>query len=615
MPSLPFCKNLRRGQALVVEMFAKKRTVVAKLPTGYGKTKTAVASYAFLRGKGVVNRLLYVVPRTAQCNQAADEVPAELAAMTGALSKSHVVSSKSNGVAIAAHRRGDCEVFVTTIQALSMSEALREDVRRMMQTGLWMMVIDEHHHYGVEGDWTRQVQGLPFEAMLAMSATPDRKGEKSPFGKPDVTVRYCRGDVDGAVVDGALEEGAVKELHLHAYEYRIDAITVNGDVIQFTTEELFDQSGGDSPVDIEKFMASRRARWSPKYISPLILNPVERMVAMRTAGIRTQMIVQALSCSHAEMVCEQVRALVPESMRVDWVGTGPRGRTDADNDRILRQFCPPKDKSTGRRNWTLDILVNVGIAGEGLDCTDVCEVVFLTSPSINNSTLQTIGRGARKMRQAESDSVICVINVDSGCELAPFVGKKVMHLFDGVTNPDDIDDDTVGGDGSDERDYKEAPDELRVEVVDVSLVDIKTDPLYAPAILAAAQKVQETKPEYTDDQVQQIAARAAESAVLEHIRKRDESFNQTAIIAQAKERVDAFVSKLSGLAIKSLVASGFRPEKSLVGDLRRRINGKKKALFGAVDSSADIDRLNEQYKWLKALEREMLTEGVPTWLR
>jgi hypothetical protein len=603
-PELPLLEDLRPGQAEVVRVFDDKSVVVAKLPTGYGKTRTAVAAYARLRARGKVNRLLYIVPRSAQATQAAEDVPAELLKMAGVRTQAHEVALTS-GIAVRAHRKGTAEVFVVTIQALSTSQAVAQDVAAMMEQGLWMIVVDEHHHYGVDKQWTRAIERLPRQAMLAMSATPDRPGEDPLFGTPDVSVSY---------IDACRRDRAVKEMELHSYEYRVDAVMVNGDVRQFTTRELFDEAGSDSPQDIERFIASRKMRWSPKYISPLILYPVERIVDYRTASIRAQMIVQAMSCSHAEMVCEQVRALIPESMRVDWVGTGPRGRSDADNRRIVQQFCPPKDPRTGRRNWTLDVLVNVGIAGEGLDSTDVCEVVFLTSPNINNSTLQTMGRGARVMRQVGSDNMVCVVNVDSASELAPFVGRKVMYVFDGAEDAGSLPDEGDGDDPPSEPDYRELPDEPSVTILDVSLTDIHTDPLYGPALDAAVATVSRLKPEYTEEQVRDLARDEAEAAIRRHIMERDQRFNASAVIGQLREQVDGAASKICGLVLKRAAASGVRVEKSLPGDIRRRINSRKKMMFGSIDA-VDEEGLRQQYKWLKSLEVEVLTGKVPGWLQ
>ena len=51
-----------------------------------------------------------------------------------------------------------------------------------------------------------------------MSATPNRPGDDSAFGKPDVSVTYRR----------AVLEGSVKPMQCHAYTYRIDAIENGG---------------------------------------------------------------------------------------------------------------------------------------------------------------------------------------------------------------------------------------------------------------------------------------------------------------------------------------------------------------------------------------------------
>ena len=72
---LPSFENLRRGQGKVVDIFRTQEVVTAQLPTGYGKTRTAACSYLTLRARGVCNRMLYIVPRSAQAKQAADGLP------------------------------------------------------------------------------------------------------------------------------------------------------------------------------------------------------------------------------------------------------------------------------------------------------------------------------------------------------------------------------------------------------------------------------------------------------------------------------------------------------------------------------------------------------------
>jgi superfamily II DNA or RNA helicase len=596
MSDLPFLEDLRRGQRQIVESFQNETAIVAQLPTGYGKTRAAAAAYALLRSAGRANRVLYVVPRGAQAVQAADEVPALLLSATGVRTSAHIVGENPI-TAIKAHRKGTTEIFVVTVQSLVSSRATLSTVVDLMGTGRWFVIVDEHHHYGNAEDnvWTQRVRGLPSAALLAMSATPHRSDGTSIFGKPSVSVTYRE----------ALKEGAVKALSLHAYEYRIDAITVNGDVIPFDTKELFEAVGSESPQEIDKWMASRQMRWSPKYISPLVLYPVERAISLGAKGVRSQVLIQAMSCSHAKMVCDQVRALVPSSMSVDWVGTGPNGRSDQENDAALKAFCPAKDRA-GRRNWSLSILVNVGIAGEGLDTTDVCEVVFLTSPSINNSSLQTIGRGSRRMYGVDPQP-ICTVNVDGASELAKFVGFQVMDVFDDelpIAKPRTPEDD----EGPDPGAYDPLPEKLSVGILDVELVDIRTDPMFQDVL-------QHTVREVGSLAAEEEIERVVETRIRAYIRNRDETFNASALEAKTRDQVKLATRKVVGLLITDIQKkTGIRPAQTLVGDLMRRVNTEKRKVLGSVEE-ASVSELEKHYHWVKQLEAQIMSGREPSWLR
>lgn len=604
MQEMPWRQNLRAGQEKVVAMFGNRDRVVAQLPTGYGKTLAAACSYLEVKHRLGVNRILYIVPRGAQANQAAEEIPAAINRLVGGRPRAHVVGDNPI-TAYKAHRKGDAEVFIVTVQSLVSSDRTLLAVCDMMQTGRWMVVIDEHHHYGDAEDsaWTKKVMSLNASALLAMSATPDRSDGTSPLGAPDVVVKYF----------DAWSEGAVKELRLHSYEYLVDAINTNGDVIPFSTSELIKEVGSDNPAEIEKWMASRQMRWSPKYISPLILHPVERLLDLKMICVRGQMIVQALSCSHAKMVCDQVKAIIPHGMRADWVGTGENGRPDSENQRILNEFCPPKDASSGTRKWTLDILVNVGIAGEGLDTTDVCEVVFLTSPNITNSALQTIGRGARTIRGLGSQPV-CTVNVDGASELAAYIGPAVMSLFDnGKLTHNEAEIEELERKDSHDRDYVELPDSLNVGVLDVTLLDIRKDPMFQ-GVLALAEEAISRSP-LSEEQAAKYMEATVEKAVREFMRNRDERFNASAVEAQTRDRLQTAVNKVAGLIIRRMTSkTSVRVERTFVGDVVKRINGAKKRSLGPVEQ-ATSDELETHYRWVKQLEAKILSGETPEWLR
>lgn len=596
---LPLPKILRPKQAEAIRWFHLNDTLIAKLPTGYGKTLVAAGSFAQLQHRGACNRILYVVPRRNQALQAAEDVPEALSEF-GITTKAVIVGDDPL-VALRSHSSGTTLVFIVLIQSL-LSTKTWVTINNLMQTGRWLVVVDEHHHYGGGDDaaWTGKIKSLNSMALLAMSATPSRFDKSDHFGPPQISEGYRK----------ASQDGYVKRLSLHAYHYEIDAITTDGGVIQFTTEELAAAAGGTDPDSIDAYMSSRKMRFSPKYVSPLVTFPLDRIIDLRcgTGMVKAQMLIQAMSCSHAKCVVDQVRALVPDNIRVDWVGTGPNGRTDDENKTTLVQFCPPKDKVSKTRPWTLDILVNVGMAGEGTDCMDVSEIVYLTPANITISNLQMAGRGARIMKADPQPT--CHINVDSGSEMAKHIGAAVMDLFDDEPPPGDPDDDDTREPG--EREYVELPDHLSWMIADVRLVDIRSEPMFK---VVAEETTIDLRRRFNREPTKEEIDEAAERALTRYLNR---SNNRSAILAQLRDQVEHAASKLAGLVIRRLQKGNMRIERTLIGDLRKRINTKKKIAFGAV-KDADEDSLDKHWQWLKDLETEILSspgiEGVPRWLR
>ena len=97
--------------------------------------------------------------------------------------------------------------------------------------------------------------------------------------------------------------------------------------------------------------------------------------------------------------------------------------------------------------------------------------------------------------------------------------------------------------------------------------------------------------------------------------RRDESFNGAAKLSQLREQIDAATSKLANQVIRNIQKSGARIEKSLAGDIRKRINTRMKKFVGVGLKEADEDQLYSHYRHRKELETEIKTNGVPSWLR
>ena len=601
MFGVPFKQNPRIGQAAVFERYGSEapRQLNVKLPTGYGKTITALGSYAILRAKGKVNRLLMIVPTTAQIAQFKADGPGDLKSV-GFVEAREVVDVSFFGVnAIKKSTKNEAQVFAITIQSLCQPIG-RAIVSELMSKGNWMVVVDEYHHYGDAASWGAAVKTLHYDNLLAMSATPSRKNDDSAFGDPDIFVHYR----------DAAREHAVKPLKSHSYNYRVDAVLESGEVTSFTTDELVEAVGSSAPDEIEKFKATRKMRWSPKYVSPLVSIPIERMLRERIAtGHKLQAIVGAMCVSHAEMVAKQIADMFPELV-VDWVGTGPDGRPDKDNEAIIKKFCPPKD-ANGTRVPSLDVLVHVGKAGEGLDSVLVSEVIHLNKASKNNSNDQENGRAARYIH-----GVVGHINFDSGSEYAlmGYIGDKIMDAMDDELPSSSGDDEDGGLTSNGDDDYSELPEEPSIQLWDVRLESIDSGDRLRMKEVAKEAGITGIDYASLNENMDNPEWLKIDSLWKGMRHREAQKFNSEAVIRQWRESVSDATSVVAGLVIRTITKSGVRLEKNFVGDIKKRINRMKKIRCGEI--SEDIEVCKRHYQWLKELESEIITSGsAPQWLQ
>ncbi len=313
MPGLSFRKKLRVGQ---IQLFNEVTTTHrdrfnVNFPTGYGKTFACAGVFSILRHRGIVHRLLMVVSSTAQLDQFCNDASCEFLA-AGLPAPLKIIDVGYAGVAaLKAHRNHAAQIFVITVQALKERRGM-DNVRALLQSGQWMIGVDEYHHYGLDCSWGLAILGLPRKFLLAMSATPFRPNDDSAFGKPDLTISYRQ----------AQKEPAVKELVGHAYNFRVDLVDEDGVEHNYTTAQIEEMAGSSDPDKIEKFRIQRKVRWSPKYVSPLVCNPIDRMMSDRlTTGHKLQALVCAMCVSHADFVCEQLRGLYPENFLISTAAT------------------------------------------------------------------------------------------------------------------------------------------------------------------------------------------------------------------------------------------------------------------------------------------------------
>lgn len=592
---VPFGKKPRSGQARVFDALNTHTAILnIKLPTGYGKTFTAAGVYSILKSRGKATRLLVIFPNDGQLEQFVKDGHGDLAD-TGVDGPYQIIDIRYFGAeALKKHRSNSAQVFAITIQALIQSRGMN-NVGDLLLSGLWMIVVDEYHHYGLQKEWGKAVLALPRAFLLAMSATPSRPHDDSAFGAPHISVSYR----------DAVEELAIKPLRGHSYTYKIDAILEDGDVVSFTTSELADAAGGDDPEKIEKLRIKSKMRWSPKYVSPLVSVPIERMLRERIdTGYRLQALIGAMCVSHAELVCIQLKAIFPELV-IDWVGTGQNGRSPEENKAILAKFCPQKDEH-GNRHPTIDILVHVGMAGEGLDSVHGSEIVFLCNASLCNRRLQEAGRASRYLPDVTGN-----VNFDSSSEFAAkgYTGKAIMDAMD-YAGPTEEKTEKE----KEEREPKPLPEEPTIQIHNMELLHIDSGSAQVKRMAEALRETGVGGLDYSSlkgDPSHPHWAKVCDAYRFMRAQEA-EALNEKAVITQWKESVDGALSVVTRRVIKRLLENGARFEKSLPGDIKTRINYRKASILGKV--KPDLEAYKAHYRFLQKLEVEIIETGIPLWL-
>jgi superfamily II DNA or RNA helicase len=599
VPRLPPIKDARRGQIRIWEAIAESACtrINVQLPTGYGKTLSYCRGFAILQAQQRADHLLIIFPNDTQLEQFKANAPGGDLRIAGVQGSREVVDIRFYQQAALRRQQAGARIFVVTIQALIQNRA-RLVTEGLMARGRWMIVIDEYHHYGRELPWGATIQALPHAFRFACSATPGRPHDDNVLGQPDVIVTYRE----------AAQEKAVMRLRGHAYVYKLDAIREDGDVESYTPLELYALAGGSAPEQVEGIRIERGMRWSPKYISPLIQYPLGRILRDRaTTGLPLQALVGAMCVSHAKLMCQQIQAMFPE-LRTDWVGTGQDGRSDEANGTVLAAFSPPKD-ALGDRPWpSLDVLVQVGLFGEGGDSPWIAEIISARTPAITNRELQFFGRASRVIPKeyAGRHEILAHINFDSSSEFAlrGYLGAALMDAMDGVApRPDPDDDDPASRNG-----YLMLPEEPEVAVIDVTLLRIdRGDPdiehLAVALTEAEGRRYDPTKPEDLDHIIR----------FLHHVRARQAAqFNQEASVARLSQQVEEAVSVCVANAIRRLMARDQRPERTLAGDLKRRINIRKAKELG--QKTLDLQVLHRHWSWTVALNTAIIKTGLPAWL-
>jgi superfamily II DNA or RNA helicase len=416
MPS-PF--TLRPGQAELQQYLQDNPNLtelVVQWPTGYGKSLGFALAWKHMVKEGRANRLLLIVANNTQRTQIVNDFASDCrlaGAPVDVNGKSAVADFDGEAYVLRMCDQGSALIFVTTIHMLSSCWEARGGSNTikdlLMSRGTkWMVGFDEIQHYQEERAWGKAVQQTKPLAkfVLAMSATPYTRNGEIVFSEPTLKTTYA------VAADG----GVVKNLLGKDYDYKVTLIHQESEPVVYETHELIEQARDDFDAWLER----GELRFSHQYIEPILSFPLARLdrACARYPEVGLQMLVMAMSVKHAKCVCEKIRKLRP-GIQVDWVGTGKHGRSTAENEEVLAKFCPPKEKTGKRPKPTLDVLVQVAMAGEGFDSINVVEIVDLFPWSAENTSWrstrmkQFYGRASRVIEIKKPDGTAVKVNVDA----------------------------------------------------------------------------------------------------------------------------------------------------------------------------------------------------------
>ena len=151
-------------------------------------------------------------------------------------------------------------------------------------------------------------------------------------------------------------------------------------------------------------------------------------------------------------------------------------------------------------------------------------------------------------------------------------------------------------------DIPELPEEPNIQILDVECIDINTG-----EVERMAQAFSEASGRPLDDP--EVEAKAL--TFYRQMRRQDaEQHNERSMVEQWNQQVENALSTVARRVARRL--SPGRSDKALIGDIRKRINTRKKRAIGGIEK--DVTTLRSHWDWLRDLDREVCQKEVPAWL-
>jgi len=637
---MPQGKNSKRWKPRIKqqEAFDKvRKNPIGKhlfvLPGGYGKTKAAIGAYAEAREIGSVNRLLIVAPSREQrdawleCLEDFNQMNIPVRSFSVGDGSGHSYQFAATDIggcswAYQRHRKNECEVFVVTIQSLC-SVGGKSSTNALMETGRWMVIAEEAHHYADEKQWGNALNDLNYELMVGLSATPFRQSGTHIFsGIMEDNSRV----VECSIAD-AIAEGAIRPIKVEKAAYQVEFQTSDKkQTYAFKLEELRTFLY-ENNLELSEFEARQDLRVLDQFVKPIFLAALDKLDELNDIHPRQhQMIVHAPSVLTAKTYCNWINLLTNniDGIAARWVGTGA-DQSDKENRKVIADFKANK----------FPILVQVQMFGEGSDNIRASVGLWLSLlGSDNASSWQGMVRHSRRNYAIPQNQDVAYLFIP---EDSPAL-KRAIELS--TASGDFWESNPISDAEFSQGEIKQLnipgleEMERRIKATAADLIDISNTEEYKRKKEEMEQLLQREKnvlltegrrEGMTEAQAELVMKRLItekfESMLLKSLESVNEKLTENQIREEWSYRVESTVKK-----IVRNVARRFHPQsvekstiitldRTILGHLKKKINGHlKQSSGGKGRKQLDVSDLKRQYDYLAKLAAQIDKGDIPTWL-
>ena len=425
--------SFRRGQrAFLIKLaqaYQEGRTDhLGVFVPGYGKTLTALASFAVARAMGVADRLVVFVPRGNLRDQYADaDEMARMLRWIGAPRMPFCVADASR-----VFLKNETPIVIATYQ-YTCGDSGNRDLQRYCQGGAPLFVLDEIHHLPEQSAWSDAVGRLPYDSLIGLSGTPLRSDGKPLFGVPHETTVTDSGPDrleykalhEVSLRDAHAEGQILKRIEAHVVDYTITMVEEDtGEEVEFTLAELQDEVGRDTS-HLDQFFARKSLRFHDVYLDTLLSPAIGRLQEKRAGhfsaddGVRNhQMLVTCMSNRHAADVLDFVER------RYSWLSATRIGQDVPADER--------EERLDAYRRGEVDIMVQVDMIGEGTDIKTISVIAKLDLVSARSKTLQQIFRGMRYYDGWDAAANVCDVFTSGDLGLSETLDWMTREVQEGL---------------------------------------------------------------------------------------------------------------------------------------------------------------------------------------